>query len=83
MEWLLSSLWGWPQTSGLVSRGIPGSPEGANGLLVSPMLADESTGGRSRGRRRQKEKRNQGKLVVHAGRAAWYGIRRGRPARGG
>ena len=28
MEWLLPSLRGWPQTSGLVSRGIRGSPEG-------------------------------------------------------
>ena len=34
MEWLLPSLRGWSQTSRLVSKGIRGSPEGANGLLV-------------------------------------------------
>ena len=44
MEWLLPSLRGWPQTSGLVSRGIRGNPEGANGLQLRPLLADESTG---------------------------------------
>ena len=44
MEWLLPSLRGWPHTSGLVSRGIRGSPEGANGLLARPMPGNESTG---------------------------------------
>ena len=38
---------------------------------------------RSRRRRGRKEERNREKLVVHAGRAAWNGIRRGHLARGG
>ena len=65
-----------------IDRDIP-SPEEANGLLVRPMLEDESTGVAHTGVADRRRKENQGKLVVHAGRAAWNGIRRGRPARGG
>ena len=78
MEWLLPSLRGWPQTSGLVSRGIRGSSEGVEWAARAPYARRRINRRRSRGRRRQKEERNQGKLVVHAGRSAWNGIRRGR-----
>ena len=57
--------------------------KGLNGPLVRPMLGDESTGAAHAGVADRRRKESQGKLVVHAGRAAWNGIRRGRPARGG
>ena len=42
--------------------------KGLNGLLVRPMLGDESTGSARAGVADRRRKGNQGKLVVHAGR---------------
>ena len=62
MVWLLPSLRGWPQTSGFVSRGIRGSPEGANGLLVRPMLGNESIGAARAGAKDRRRNETRGSL---------------------
>ena len=61
----------------------PGERMGLNGQHAFPLLGDETIGAARSGIEDGRRIENQGKLVVHARRATWNGIRRWRAARVG